>query len=183
MFNRFSDLIGRSYKRSNDLPLQSIDPEQLMWYSLPAIYFAIQSSGLMAPHFIDKLENKSKDLFSNLKFKPVYCRPMQLLGRFVTVASLQLHHPLKDKDNLLSIFKSKIDDKDKLMLQIQLRLVFISALFPKSWIAMLIFRPGNWSEYFLPGSQSHVSMGEHLTWFSFFAFDLLPLFSVFILLS
>jgi hypothetical protein len=62
--------------------------------------------------------------------------------------------------------KKSLSEEDSLLLQVQTRLAFTAALYPKSWIATMMLKPSLFQTKVLPSSVIELQMTEHLRWYA-----------------
>jgi hypothetical protein len=145
------------------------DSRRLMYYSLPALFSAMSQALINATTqrlISESARPRVRKIFTTMKFGDQYKKPMCALSDFVCRATICLAVNRKGIEKLNPIFKNNFDERDLFMLQLQIRLVFCAAMYPKSWLCSLLFQPGKWVNKFLPGAITAVSMVERVKWYT-----------------
>ena len=145
--------------------------DRLRYYTLPAIFESFRSLGKEykeKPSFGEALgERLTKKADEVLKTVFGFRWGMRPLGGLVAraCATMFLGCGTPGKFYVPLFSKRAISEEDSLLIQVQTRLAFIAAIYPKSWVATLMMKPSLMVQKVLPSSVIDLQMSEHLKWF------------------
>jgi hypothetical protein len=144
-----------------------IDTTYLSRYFLPALFESCHevckiSYGVNSFELVETLKNNISIILTIMHSKNITDKT-RILANYVVRISIALF--TSNSTTIEPIFALQFSDSDRLLYQLQMRLLFISGLFPYSWIATLIFNPIAWQTLYLPSSVLQFQLSEHVRWF------------------